>query len=35
MDCRQAFKLARTLEKGIFESECFKIFNSNVKDLVK
>jgi hypothetical protein len=35
MDCKQAFKLARTLEKGIVESECFKIFNSNVKDLVK
>ena len=35
MDCKQAFKLARTLEKGIVESECFKIFNTNVKDLVK
>ncbi len=35
LDCKQAFKLARSLEKGIVESECFKIFNTNVKDLVK
>ncbi len=34
MDCKQAFELARTIEKGIVESDCFKIFNTNVKDLV-
>jgi hypothetical protein len=35
IDGRQAFLLARTVEKGIMESEFFKIFNTNVKDLVK
>ena len=35
MDIKQAFKLARTLEKGIIESDCFKVFNTGVKDLEK
>jgi hypothetical protein len=35
MDCKQAFVLARGLEQGIVESECFKIFNTDVKDLIK
>jgi hypothetical protein len=35
MDIKQAFRLARTLEKGIIESDCFRVFDTGVKDLVK
>ena len=34
-DIKQAFNLARTLEKGIIESDCFRVFNTGVKDLEK
>lgn len=35
IDCVLSFKLALNLEKGIIESDCFKVFNSDVKDLEK